>query len=93
MSTLLTFILSEDPVLRLSQFALIGLGIAAVYLVCYTTRDIILRTHSFLYQAACILLTTVLPVGGFFLYLLVRPARTNKERELDAMIQRLMPNR
>ncbi len=78
----LTFF-SADPVLRLIQGALLLFGTVAVYLVCYVTRDIILRTRSFLYQLGSILLVACLPVAGFFLYLLMRPARTIKQREIE----------
>lgn len=83
-------ILSDDPVLRMVQVGLLVLGCVAVYLVCYTTRDILLRTRSFLYQAGSILLVALLPVVGFFLYLLIRPARTIKQREIGASIGRIL---
>lgn len=84
-------VLSADPAARAFQIILIAAASVAVYLICYTTRDILLRTHSFLYQAACILLVTLLPILGFFLYLLIRPARTVKERRLEEMIRWLLP--
>jgi hypothetical protein len=36
-----------------------------------------------------IVLVALLPVLGFFLYLLIRPARTLRERELYDMVARL----
>jgi len=38
----------------------------------------------------CIILVAVLPVVGFFLYLLIRPARTIKERDLEEMLRSLV---
>jgi len=66
-------ILSDNPALRMAQIGLILLALIAVYLVCFTTRDILLRTDSFLYQLLCVLLVALLPILGFFLYLLIRP--------------------
>jgi len=86
----LLYVLSDDPVLRMVQVGLLTLGCVAVYLVCYTTRDILLRTRSFLYQAGSILLVALLPVVGFFVYLLIRPARTIKQREIGESIGRIL---
>ncbi len=80
-------ILSEDPAVRMMQGLLLLLGIVIVFLLLYATRDIILRTHSFVYQIVCILLVALLPVVGFLLYLLIRPARTMKEREMEAKMK------
>jgi hypothetical protein len=82
--------LVEDPLLRSLQFSLIGAGALAVFLVFYTTRDILLRTNSFLYMFFCILLVAVLPGVGFLLYILIRPPRTIKERELEKMIGEIL---
>ncbi|MDD4318907.1 MAG: PLD nuclease N-terminal domain-containing protein [Candidatus Peribacteraceae bacterium] len=87
---LLLTILSDDPIVRATQVSLLVAGFLAVYLVCYATRDILLRTRSFLYQAFCILLVAALPVFGFFLYLLVRPARTVRQRETDEVLRRIL---
>jgi len=57
-----------------------------VYFLFFTMRDIFLRTHSSLYQIACILLVALLPVVGFLLYFLIRPARTMKEREMEQLL-------
>jgi len=81
----LTF-LAEDPILRMMQVGMLLAGVIAVFLVFYTTRDILLRTNSFLYMFFCILLVAMLPVVGFFLYLLIRPPRTIKERELEQKV-------
>lgn len=84
------FFLSDNPALRILQGGLLLLGVVAVFLVCFTTRDIILRTRSFIYQLFSILLVALLPVFGFFLYLLIRPARTVKERELEDMVRKVL---
>ncbi|PIQ76617.1 hypothetical protein COU78_02835 [Candidatus Peregrinibacteria bacterium CG10_big_fil_rev_8_21_14_0_10_49_24] len=78
--------LADDPTLRLLQGCMLLIGVLVIFLVFYTTRDILLRTHSFVYMFVSILLVAVLPVAGFFLYLLIRPARTIKERELESML-------
>jgi|GEM_PF-2315943 len=84
------FFLSDNPTLRGAQLGLIALGAVAVYLVCYTTRDILLRTRSFAYQLGSILLVALVPLVGFFLYLLMRPARTLKQREMERMLRKLL---
>lgn len=65
-------------------------GLFAIFLVFFTTRDVILRTHSFLYMLFSILLVALLPGVGFLLYLLIRPARTIKERELEKMLKDIL---
>jgi len=82
--------LADDPLLRAMQFSLIGVGFLAIFLVFYTTRDILLRTNSFLYMFFCILLVAVFPGVGFLIYLLIRPPRTLKERELEKMLQGIL---
>lgn len=78
---------NDNPVILSLQTAMVAAGVIAVYLLAHTVRDIILRTRSLPYQLACILLVTGLPVVGFFLYLLVRPARTVKERQVERMLK------
>jgi hypothetical protein len=82
--------LAEDPTLRLLQFGMLFVGIIVIFLVFFTTRDILLRTHSFWYMFLSILIVALLPVVGFFLYLLIRPARTIKERDLEDLLHRLV---
>jgi len=81
--------LSADPLLRMMQGGLLFIGFVVIFLVFFVTRDILLRTHSFWYMAFCIVLTALLPGVGFLLYLLVRPARTIRERELEAKVRSL----
>jgi len=85
-----SLLFSDDPLLRGVQVALVCAGFLAIFLVFFATRDIILRTHSFLYQCVAILLVALLPGIGFLLYLLIRPSRTLKERELEAQIRTLL---
>ncbi|MCB9808375.1 hypothetical protein H6770_03920 [Candidatus Peribacteria bacterium] len=82
--------LAEDPALRILQGAMLFLGVVVIFLVFFTTRDILLRTHSFWYMFISILLVAALPVAGFLLYLLIRPARTIKERELEFLLVELL---
>ena len=82
--------LADDPMLRMVQFLMLAVGSLAIFLVFFATRDILLRTDSFLIMFLCILLVALLPGVGFLLYLLLRPPRTLKERELEALIQQLL---
>lgn len=82
--------LADDPMLRLLQGCLLLLGFLVVFLVFFTTRDILLRTQSFTYMFLSILLVAALPVVGFFVYLLVRPPRTLKERAIEGMVKELI---
>jgi len=81
--------LSDDPVFRVIQVGLLCGGALIVFFVFYTTRDILLRTHSFWYMSFCIVLVAVLPVLGFLIYLLIRPERTLHQREQEALIREL----
>jgi ABC-type nickel/cobalt efflux system permease component RcnA len=74
---------AANPSLVVMQLCMIAAGVLLVYLVLYATRDILLRTHSFLYQIAVIILVSVLPVIGFLLYLLIRPSTTNRQRKME----------
>lgn len=82
----LTGFLPTDPVTWV-QAGVIAIAIVLIYLLLFTLRDILLRTRSFWYQFFCVLLVGCLPVIGFFVYLLIRPARTVKERDLESMLQ------
>lgn len=81
---------AENPVALSLQIALGVAGCVAVYLLTYTVRDVLLRTRSLPAQLACILLVGGLPIAGFFLYLLVRPARTVKERQMERMLKSIL---
>ena len=79
----------DEPFLRMQQGGVMLLGVVLVYLILFTTRDILLRTNSLLYMLFSILLVTVFPIVGFLLYLLIRPARTIKQRELSMLVDEL----
>ncbi len=83
-------LLTDNPMIRALQLSLLGAAVIAIYLVFFTTRDILLRTRSFVYQIICILLVALFPVLGFFLYLLIRPATTVREREIEKMLKKIM---
>ena len=83
-------LIADNPMIRMAQLSLLGGAVVAVYFVFFTTRDILLRTRSFLYQIGCILLVALLPILGFFLYLLVRPATTVREREVEKMLKKIV---
>ncbi len=78
--------LADDPIFRALQFSLLLVGVIAVFLVFFATRDILLRTNSFILTFFSILLVAFFPVIGFFLYLLIRPSRTLREKEMFSML-------
>ena len=84
---------SEDPSVFLVQVLLLGLGFVVVFLVLFTTRDVLLRYDSFIAQVLCILLVATLPVFGFLFYLLIRPSMTTAEKhlrhDLEAVLQKM----
>ncbi len=86
----LSFLFSADPLLRYAQIGILLLGLLDVFLILFVVRDIILRTKSFGYQLLAILLAALLPFVGFLLYLLIRPARTVKERDVEVLLKRLI---
>lgn len=83
-------ILTENPAVRAMQFTLLGTAVVSVYLVFFVTRDILVRTRVFWYQVGCIVLAALLPVLGFFIYLLIRPASTVRQREVEQMLRQLL---
>ena len=84
---------SEDPSVFLVQVLLLGLGFVVVFLVLFTTRDVLLRYDSFIAQVLCILLVATLPVFGFLFYLLTRPSMPTAEKhlrhDLEAVLQKM----
>lgn len=86
----LVSLISSDPSLRLIQGGLLLIGVVDLYLLFWTLRDILLRTRSLLYQAFSLLLVTVLPFVGFFVYLLVRPSRTLREKNIERLVHQLL---
>ncbi len=69
---------------------MLGTAFIVVFLVLFTTRDILLRSHSFLLQIFCIVLVAVLPVFGFLIYLLIRPSKTLSMKRLESKIDRVL---
>jgi hypothetical protein len=82
-------LLADDPLLRAMQIGLVCIGILVIFTVFYVTRDILLRSHSFLLMFFSILLAAFLPLGGFLLYLLIRPSRTLAQKELDSKVSEI----
>ena len=80
---------SENPVLRSMQLALLLLAVICVFLVFFAARDAILRSRSFWFQMFAVILSAALPVAGFLLYLLIRPSRTLRQAETDALVDDL----
>ena len=83
LQSVLSMFSSYDP----QQVIIVVAAVILLYLLFFTLRDILLRTHSALYQIVSVLIVAFLPVFGFFLYLLIRPARTIKERELEGLVR------
>jgi ABC-type nickel/cobalt efflux system permease component RcnA len=83
-------IFSVTPSVAALQIGLAAGALLLVFFVLFATRDILLRADSFLYQLACIVLVAALPVVGFLLYLLIRPARTRKQRQLENDVRALI---
>ncbi len=79
-------LLALFPALDANQIAVFAISFFLVYFLFFVMRDVFLRTHSSLYQIACILIVALLPVIGFLLYFLIRPARTIKEREMERLL-------
>ncbi len=83
-------LLSDSPLIRLIQVGLVLAVLLDVYLVFFVVRDVLLRTQNLFVQILCILLPAAFPVIGFLAYLLVRPSRTLKEREMEELLHRLL---
>lgn len=81
---------SVDSPVFVVQLFMVSAGAILIFFVLFATRDILLRTHSFLYQIVCILIVAALPVLGFLLYLLIRPSTTCRERTLDETIAQIL---
>jgi hypothetical protein len=90
LSSSATVFFSSNPSVVLVQAVLLASGLLVVFFVLFATRDILLRTNSFLYQVVCIVLVAALPVAGFFIYLLIRPATTSSQRKMQADLDRLI---
>ncbi len=88
---------ASDPTVLAVQLSLAACAFFIVFFVLFATRDILLRTNSFLLQAFCILLVAVLPFLGFLLYLLIRPSRTLAERamhhDIIVLLSKLSPSK
>lgn len=82
-------LLADDPLMRSFQLGLLLAALVLIFLVFFTTRDILHRSHSFWFMLFSIVLVAFLPFVGFLLYLLVRPSRTLLECEVEDMIRDL----
>lgn len=81
-------LIPSDP-LAIARIGVLSVAFILIFLLLFTLRDILLRTRSFWYQCFCVLLVGALPVVGFLLYLLIRPARTVKQRETDNLLRNI----
>lgn len=80
--------LVTDPRILFLQILMVTLAFLIVYFVLFVTRDVIVRSHSFVFQIFCILLSSV-PLVGFLIYLLIRPSTTIFERQLAHKIDNI----
>jgi NADH:ubiquinone oxidoreductase subunit K len=87
---------SDDPSVLLMQLGIALAAIVVVFLVLLTTRDVLRRTDSLVLQLFSIIVVAALPILGFLLYVLFRPARTvaerKLERDLDELLRRVSPS-
>lgn len=81
---------SGDPTVLFAQVVLLVSAGLVVFLVLFAARDILMRSDSFWIQMICILLVAALPVIGFLLYLLLRPATTLTERHLKRDLEQVL---
>lgn len=81
--------LADDPLVRMIQGSLLVIGAIIIFLVFYTTRDVLLRSRSFSFMLFCILLVATLPIIGFLIYLLIRPNMTLPQREMRDQITQI----
>ena len=86
-------VLSDDPAARVFQLSVLGLGVLSVYLLFYTTRDVLIRSSSIPVQLFSIFLVALLPVVGFFFYLLFRPSQTIAEQEMMRLLRMQVASR
>ncbi|OGJ56182.1 hypothetical protein A2635_04685 [Candidatus Peribacteria bacterium RIFCSPHIGHO2_01_FULL_51_9] len=81
---------AEQPLLRIVQVSLLALGLFEVFVLFWTTRDVLLRSESLLFQFFSLAMVAVLPVVGFLFYLLIRPSRTLREQHFEQMLTELL---
>jgi|GEM_PF-6140478 len=78
-----TLMFSAEPAVLALQIGATALSAVVIYTVLFTTRDVLIRSRSVVFQVVSILGVAVLPVVGFFLYFLVRPSQTLAERSMQ----------
>jgi hypothetical protein len=81
--------LSSSPLIVSAQIGVVLGAAFLIFLIFYATRDVLLRSRSLTMQVFSILLVAALPVVGFLLYLLIRPARTVWERRMEETVNGL----
>ena len=81
---------SSNPSVFFFQVFITVAGCIGVFFVLFTTRDVFLRSKSFLYQVFAIILVAGLPFLGFFLYILIRPSQTLAQRRLTKTVDAIL---
>lgn len=87
MFTPLTGLFSADPAMQALQAGLLSVAAVLIFLLFWTLKDALNRSKSFWFQLISIALVTLLPIFGFLVYLLIRPARTLHEKEMEKMLR------
>lgn len=82
-------LLAADPAAQLLQVVILLIAPLLLFLLFWTLKDIMLRSRSFWVQCGSLLLVTAIPFYGFLAYLLLRPAQTLKEKELQHLVHAL----
>ncbi len=75
-----------DPAVQLLQAVVLSVAAVLIFLLFWTLKDAILRSKSFWFQLLSIALVTLLPLFGWLAYLLIRPAQTLKEKEMERLL-------
>lgn len=86
----LSGLVSLDPLLQALQIVLGVVATGLIFLVFWTTRDILKRSRSLFVQLSSILLVAALPVVGFCFYLVFRPSQTIKQREMAENVAEIL---
>jgi len=89
-ASILDTVLSADPIVKITQYALGIVAAVLVALVFWATWDILRRTRSLIYQISCILLVAAVPFFGFFVYFFVRPSQTLLQKDLAKNVREIL---
>lgn len=83
-------VLAKDPTALALQMGVLAVGALLLFFLFWTLKDALLRSRSLGFQVFSLLLVTALPFFGILVYLLIRPSRTLKDREMERLLHALM---